>query len=163
MVGLSEATTPGLERFLDAQAPVYDEVLNELRQGRKQTHWMWFIFPQLASLGRSAMARYFGLSDLDEARAYLNHPALGERLRACCELVLKHPELTPQEMLGSIDATKLSFCITLFIEASRGEALFQTVLNNFYDGIPDPMTLEPLSGLPSPHHEHAAYSTRRNF
>lgn len=145
MARLSEATAPGLERFLDAQAPVYDEVLNELRQGRKQTHWMWFIFPQLASLGRSAMARHFGLSDLDEARAYLNHPVLGERLRACCELVLKHTELTAQEMLGSIDAIKLRSCATLFLQASGGEALFQTVLDTLYEGIPDPMTLEHLS------------------
>lgn len=145
MAPLSEVTTPGLERFLDAQALVYDEVLNELRQGRKQTHWMWFIFPQLASLGRSAMARRFGLSDLDEARAYLNQPVLGERLRACCELVLKHPELTAQEMFGSIDAIKLRSCAMLFLQASGGEALFQTVLDNLYEGIPDPMTLEHLS------------------
>ncbi|MFC7409461.1 DUF1810 domain-containing protein [Hydrogenophaga atypica] len=145
MAHLFDVTTPGLERFLDAQASVCDEVVNELRQGKKQTHWMWFIFPQLASLGRSAMARHFGLSDLDEARAYLNHPVLGERLRACCELALKHPELTAQEMLGSIDAIKLRACATLFLQASGGAALFQTVLDTFYDGIPDPMTLEHLS------------------
>ncbi len=145
MAHLFDVTTPGLERFLDAQAPAYDEVVNELRQGKKQTHWMWFIFPQLASLGRSAMARHFGLSDLDEARAYLNHPVLGERLRACCELALKHAELTAQEMLGSIDAIKLRSCATLFLQASGGEVLFQTVLNTFYDGIPDSMTLEHLS------------------
>ena len=145
MAHLFDVTTPGLERFLDAQAPAYDEVVNELRQGKKQTHWMWFIFPQLASLGRSAMARHFGLSDLDEARAYLNHPVLGERLRACCELALKHAELTAQEMLGSIDAIKLRSCATLFLQASGGEVLFQTVLNTFYDGIPVPMTLEHLS------------------
>ena len=145
MAHLFDVTTPGLERFLDAQAPAYDEVVNELRQGKKQTHWMWFIFPQLASMGRSAMARHFGLSDLDEARAYLNHPVLGERLRACCELALKHAELTAQEMLGSIDAIKLRSCATLFLQASGGEVLFQTVLNTFYDGIPDPMTLEHLS------------------
>ncbi|MGE5332065.1 MAG: DUF1810 domain-containing protein [Nitrospirota bacterium] len=145
MAHLFDVTTPGLERFLDAEAPAYDEVVNELRQGKKQTHWMWLIFPQLASLGRSAMARHFGLSDLDEARAYLNHPVLGERLRACCELALKHAELTAQEMLGSIDAIKLRSCATLFLQASGGEVLFQTVLNTFYDGIPDPMTLEHLS------------------
>lgn len=145
MAHLFDVTTPGLERFLDAEAPAYDEVVNELRQGKKQTHCMWFIFPQLASLGRSAMARHFGLSDLDEARAYLNHPVLGERLRACCELALKHAELTAQEMLGSIDAIKLRSCATLFLQASGGEVLFQTVLNTFYDGIPDPMTLEHLS------------------
>jgi uncharacterized protein (DUF1810 family) len=106
---------------------------------------MWFIFPQLASLGRSAIARHFGLADLDEARAYLKHPVLGQRLRACCELVLTHPTLTAQAMLGSVDALKLRSCATLFLQASGGDALFQTVLNTFSDGMPDPLTLEHLS------------------
>lgn len=145
MTQLTEIPALGLQRYLDAQAPVYDQVLSELRQGNKQTHWMWFIFPQLASLGRSATATKFGINDLDEARDYLRHPILGARLRKCFELVLTHPSLTPQEMLGSIDAVKLRSCATLFLQASVDDPLYQAILSNFYGGEPDLLTLELLS------------------
>lgn len=140
----AENMRAGLQRYLEAQAPVYDQVLNELRQGEKQTHWMWFIFPQLTSLGRSATAKKFGIADLQEARDYLQHSVLGARLRECFELVLTHPLLTAQQMLGGIDAVKLRSCATLFLEASGGDPLFQSVLHTFYEGAPDTVTLEFL-------------------
>lgn len=141
----SEVETPGLQRFLAAQPPVYEEVLDELRQGKKLTHWMWFIFPQLADLGHSAIARKYGIFDLDEARNYLSHPVLGQRLRECFELVLSHPTMTAQAMFGDIDAIKLRSCATLFLQASGGNSLFQVLLSTFYDGVPDPLTLDLLS------------------
>ena len=140
---IADTLPAGLGRFLDAQAPVYDQVLSELRQGEKQTHWMWFIFPQLTILGRSATAKRFGIADLQEAREYLGHPVLGARLRECFALVLKHPTLTAQQMLGGVDAVKLRSCATLFLEASGGDALFKSVLNTFYEGAPDPMMNRP--------------------
>lgn len=140
-----EVETPGLQRFLAAQAPVYEVVLGELRHGKKQTHWMWFIFPQLAGLSHSAIARKYGIIDLDEARSYLSHPVLGQRLRECCELVLPHPTMTTQALFGDIDAIKLRSCATLFLQASVGDPLFQALLNTFYDGVPDPLTLDLLS------------------
>ena len=140
----TEIPAPGLQRYLDAQAPVYDEVLRELRQGQKQTHWMWFIFPQLTSLGRSATARKFGISDLDQACDYLRHPMLSARLRECFELVLTHQSSTPQEMFGSVDAVKLRSCATLFLQASGGDPLCQAVLDTFYGGEQDPSTLKSL-------------------
>jgi uncharacterized protein (DUF1810 family) len=145
MAHLSDATALALERFLDAQASVYDEVVNELRLGKKQTHWMWFIFPQLVDLGRSVTARKYGIFDLQEARDFLRHPVLGARLRTCCELLLSHPALTAEAMLGHIDATKLWSCATLFLHASGGEPVFQSVLDTFYEGIPDPLTQDILS------------------
>ena len=128
-----------LARFVAAQAPVWDDVVAELQAGRKTSHWMWFVFPQLASLGRSAMARRYGLSGLDEARAYLAHPVLGERLRSCCAILLGLRERDPQAIFGSIDAMKLRSCLTLFAAASQ-EAVFQDCLDAFYGGEGDPLT-----------------------
>lgn len=145
MLPPSDLPSAGLQRFLDAQASVYEEVLIELRQGKKQTHWIWFIFPQLTNLGGSDMARKYGIADLAEARGYLSHPVLGERLRECFRLVLNHPTLTAQAMLGSVDAIKLRSCATLFLHASGQEPLFQAVLNTFYGGAPDPLTSDVLS------------------
>lgn len=141
----SEVETPGLKRLLAAQALVYEEVLGELRHGKKQTHWMWFIFPQLEGLGHSAFARKYGIADQDEARNYLSHPMLGHRLRECCDLVLSHPTMTARAMFGSIDAIKLRSCATLFLQASGGDPLFQALLSTFYDGVPDPLTLDLLN------------------
>ncbi len=139
------AHRPDLERFVQAQAPVYDEVLAELREGHKQTHWMWFIFPQLLGLAHSATAKRFGITDLDEARAYLHHPVLGPRLRQCFELLLTHPSQTPQDMLGGIDGVKLRSSATLFLLASGNDSLFAAVLATFYAGVPDPLTVDLLS------------------
>lgn len=145
MLPPSDLPSADLQRFLGAQASVYEEVLIELRQGKKQTHWIWFIFPQLTNLGGSDMARKYGIADLAEAREYLSHPVLGERLRECFRLVLNHPTLTAQAMLGSVDAIKLRSCATLFLHASGQEPLFQAVLNTFYGGAPDPLTSDVLS------------------
>ena len=134
------ATDPfDLQRVVTAQAPGWDDVLAELRAGRKTSHWMWFVFPQLASLGRSPMARHYGLSGLDEARAYLAHPVLGERLRRCCGLLLAQPERDAQRIFGGIDAMKLRSCLTLFAKAS-GDPVFAECLLAFFGGTGDPLT-----------------------
>jgi uncharacterized protein (DUF1810 family) len=117
-----------LERFVEAQDRVWPAVLSELRAGRKTSHWMWFVFPQLAGLGRSPMSVKYAISGLDEARAYLAHPLLGPRLRECAELVLTHTGLTPFDIFGGIDAMKLSSSMSLFAEAAPDDPLFSAVL-----------------------------------
>ena len=138
---------PGLdlERFVTAQAPVWPAVRAELQAGRKTTHWMWFVFPQLAVLGRSGMARHYGLSGLEEARAYLAHPVLGARLRECFAILLQLQGPTAVEVFGNIDAMKLRSCLTLFMLASPDDAVFREGLRKFYDGEPDPLTLEEVA------------------
>lgn len=130
-----------LERFTIAQAPVIDAVYGELRRGRKSSHWMWFIFPQLAALGVSATAKRFGLSSLAQARAYLAHPILGPRLRKCCALLLQLQDRSIEEILGHPDDLKLRSCLTLFKEAAPDEALFAQCLDKYYEGVPDPRTV----------------------
>ena len=132
-----------LERFVDAQQTVYDEALAELRRGRKNGHWMWFIFPQLRGLGRSAMAQHYGIASIEEARAYLAHPLLGERLRECTAAVLTH-EVRAEEMLGSIDAMKLQSSMTLFECARVEDPLFGKCLDRFFEGRRDTATLRLL-------------------
>ena len=135
-----------LERFVSAQAPVFDDVVGELAAGRKLSHWMWFIFPQLAELGRSDRARFYGVAGLDEAQAYLVHPLLGQRLRQCVRQVLAHTGKSAHDIFGSPDDVKFRSCLTLFHEASADDddrALFAEALDAFYDG-PDPLTLELL-------------------
>lgn len=134
-----------LERFVAAQAPVWPAVRAELQAGRKTSHWMWFVFPQLAVLGRSGMARHYGLSGLDEARAYLAHPVLGARLRECCGMLLQLQGPTALDIFGGIDAMKLRSCLTLFMLASPDEAVFREGLGKYYDGQPDPLTLEEVA------------------
>ncbi len=134
-----------LERFVSAQAPVWPAVRAELQAGRKTTHWMWFVFPQLAVLGRSGMARHYGLSGLEEARAYLAHPVLGPRLRECCAILLQLQGPTAVEVFGGIDAMKLRSCLTLFMLASPDDAVFREDLRKFYEGEPDPLTLEEVA------------------
>jgi len=129
-----------LDRFLVAQRDVYDDVLDELRRGRKVSHWMWFIFPQVAGLGHSSMSRRFAITSLDVARAYLAHPVLGARLRECAELVLASSGGTADEIFGSIDAKKLRSCMTLFHRADPGEPVFVQVLDRYYDGVTDEAT-----------------------
>jgi uncharacterized protein (DUF1810 family) len=106
-----------LQRFVDAQAPVYETVLGELRAGRKTTHWIWFIFPQAKGLGRSARSEFYGIGSLDEARAYLAHPVLGPRLRDCVDLVMAHDGVPLEDILGGVDAVKFLSCIELFSDA----------------------------------------------
>ena len=134
-----------LERFETAQAPAWPAVRAELQAGRKVTHWMWFVFPQLGVLGRSGTARHYGLSGLEEARAYLAHPVLGPRLRECCAILLQLQGSTAAQVFGGIDAMKLRSCLTLFMLASPDDAVFREALSKFYDGEPDPLTLEEVA------------------
>jgi uncharacterized protein (DUF1810 family) len=136
----------GLDRFIREQAPVYDDVLAELRAGRKRTHWIWFVFPQLAGLGRSEMANRFAIGSLAEADAYLAHPVLGARLRECAALMLTHATGSARDILGSPDHMKLRSSMTLFGRLPD-TALFQRVLDRFYDGLPDVATIELLRKL----------------
>jgi uncharacterized protein (DUF1810 family) len=129
-----------LDRFLAAQRVVYEGVLDELRRGRKTGHWIWFIFPQLAGLGRSETSRYYGIRSLDEARAYLADPVLGARLRECAGLLLASDAPTPIEILGGTDAMKVRSCMTLFHRAAPDEALFTHVLDRYYAGLADEAT-----------------------
>lgn len=129
------------QRFIDAQARVIDDVMSELAAGRKRTHWMWFVFPQLAGLGRSATALHFGLASLDEARAYLADPLLGERLRICTRLVLRQRDRDAHAIFGTPDDLKFRSCMTLFALAAPEESLFREALAQFFDGDPDPLTL----------------------
>ena len=141
----------GLQRFVEAQAPVYDAVCRELRAGRKTSHWMWFVFPQLRVLGRSATARFFGLEDVAEARAYAAHPLLGPRLVECSELVLATSGRSAHEIFGSPDDLKLRSCMTLFELAATATApVFARVLERLYDGERDPLTLAALGDGDAP-------------
>jgi uncharacterized protein (DUF1810 family) len=134
-----------LQRFVAAQAPVYAEVLGELRQGRKQSHWMWFVFPQIAGLGRSGMAQRYAIGSLSEARAYLAHPVLGRRLLECTDAVLAHRDKGADAIFGAIDAAKLRSSMTLFaIAAQDAEASFRECLAVFFDGRADEMTARML-------------------
>jgi len=132
---------PGLERFVDAQAAVYDQVRSELVAGRKSSHWMWFIFPQLRGLGRSSMAQLYGIADLAEARALLGHPVLGPRLIECAQLVLAVRGRTVHQIFGSPDDMKLRSCMTLFELAAPEEPVFSEVLDRYHGGVRDQATL----------------------
>jgi uncharacterized protein (DUF1810 family) len=128
-----------LRRFLAAQdgGGTYERALAELRAGRKTSHWMWFVFPQLAGLGQSAMSRRYAIGSLEEARAYLAHPVLGPRLRECSQALLSHPDRSAAEILGGIDAVKLRSSMTLFAAADPAEPLFAGVLAQFCAGARD--------------------------
>jgi uncharacterized protein (DUF1810 family) len=133
-----------LKRFVDAQAPVYGNVLGELRDGRKRGHWMWFVFPQLRGLGGSAMAVHYGISSLDEARAYLRHELLGPRLHECARLVTAVQGRSIGQIFGSPDDLKLCSSMTLFARATENNQDFVAVLDKYHDGRQDPLTLERL-------------------
>ncbi|MEV0900281.1 DUF1810 domain-containing protein [Actinoplanes sp. NPDC049802] len=132
-----------LIRFVRAQEGVFDQALAELRAGRKRTHWMWFVFPQLAGLGSSPTARTYAITDLGEARDYLVHPLLGPRLLQCAEAMLEHRGRTAEEILGYPDDLKLRSSMTLFARAADDPELFERVLDRYYDG-PDQRTLALL-------------------
>ena len=130
-----------LQRFVDAQAPVYPDVLNELRTGYKTTHWMWYIFPQLKELGRSAIAKHYGTSSRVESVAYLDHPLLGQRLLECTEFMLAAKDKTALEILGSPDDLKFRSCLTLFRAADPALPIWDAALGKYYDGKVDAATL----------------------
>ena len=131
-----------LERFRAAQdaGGVYESAVAELRRGRKTSHWMWFVFPQIAGLGHSATSRRFAISSLDEARAYLGDPVLGARLRDCAALLAGQPDRTATQIFGGIDAQKLRSSLTLFLRADPAEPVFAEVLAQYFDGQPDRAT-----------------------
>jgi uncharacterized protein (DUF1810 family) len=135
-----------LQRFVDAQdaGGTYERALAELRAGRKSSHWMWFVFPQVAGLGQSEMSRTYAIASLEEARAYLAHPVLGPRLRECAAALLDHAGLTASEILGGIDAVKLRSSMTLFARADPGQPLFREVLDRFFAGRGDEATAQRL-------------------
>jgi uncharacterized protein (DUF1810 family) len=140
-------TDADLVRFGDAQVQVYRQVVEELIDGRKQTHWMWFIFPQLSGLGHSAMAQRYAIRDMDQARRYLADPILGDRLRHDVRLMIRHKRKSALEILESPDELKFRSCLTLFREAASDKSdhsLFAEALEQFYNGKPDPRTLELL-------------------
>ncbi|HKU92448.1 MAG TPA: DUF1810 domain-containing protein, partial [Sphingomicrobium sp.] len=129
-----------LQRFVDAQDGVFETALAELRAGTKQSHWMWFVFPQLAGLGHSPTAQYYAIRSLDEARAYLAHPLLGPRLRLCVEALLPHAGRSSEAIFGSIDALKLRSSLTLF-DLVAPQDVFARALDVFFAGEPDQRTL----------------------
>jgi uncharacterized protein (DUF1810 family) len=131
-----------LKRFVDAQTPVYERVVAELRQGRKQSHWMWFIFPQIKGLGSSATALKFAIASRGEAQAYLDHPILGPRLRQCTRLVIAAPGRSIEQILGYPDDLKFRSSMTLFAAVAADNKDFTAALDKFYGGKADPATLE---------------------
>ena len=136
----------GLRRFVDAQeqSNTYEHALAELRAGRKRSHWMWFVFPQIAGLGHSPMARTYAITSLAEAGAYLDHPLLGPRLLECARALLAVPGRSAVEILGETDALKLRSSMTLFARAAPNEPLFREVLDRFHGGEEDPATGQVL-------------------
>ena len=135
-----------LQRFVDAQEPVLGAVTAELSAGAKRTHWMWFVFPQIAGLGTSAMSQRYAIGSLAEAQAYLAHPVLGERLREWTAILVAVPGRSAVDILGPVDALKFRASMTLFGTADPAEPVFQAALDRFYGGEPDPLTLDRLAG-----------------
>ncbi len=133
-----------LQRFVDAQSDVYERVRAELRAGRKQSHWMWFIFPQLRGLGHSHMATLYGISSRQEAEEYLEHPVLGPRLRECTQLVNLVEGRSIHEILGSPDDMKFRSSMTLFASVAKDDQIFKDALEKYFDGELDPLTMELL-------------------
>jgi uncharacterized protein (DUF1810 family) len=133
-----------LERFVQAQDPVIHQVQRELAEGQKRTHWMWFIFPQLRSLGRSTTAQYYGIGSLAEAQAYLRHPVLGVRLKQCTELVTEVNGRSAHQIFGSPDDLKLHSSLTLFSLADSGVSVFREALEKYFAGKPDSQTVTML-------------------
>jgi len=126
-----------LDRFIDAQDPVYSTVLKELQNGRKDSHWMWYIFPQLKELGLSATSKFYGISGIEETRSYLQHPILRERLEECLRVVISCNETKPNKIFGSTDAMKFQSSLTLFSMAEPYNTLFKEALERFFQGITD--------------------------
>ena len=140
-----------LERFIEAQASNYEDALAELHAGSKQTHWSWYVFPQVRGLGSSPTSVRYAISSLAEARAYLAHPVLGLRLRECLNAMLGQRGLSASQILGDIDAQKFRSCLTLFLQAAPDEGVFSDALKKYFDGVPDAKTIailgrEPVGG-----------------
>lgn len=134
-----------LQRFLETQDHVYDAVLDELRAGKKSSHWIWFIFPQVKGLAHSGAAQRFAIVSLEEAKAYLQHPILGPRLRACTQLVLDVEGRSAEQIFGYPDHLKFRSCLTLFMTATTDNKVFKDALLKYFDGKPDTLTLDLLA------------------
>jgi uncharacterized protein (DUF1810 family) len=134
-----------LQRFLDAQDHVYGAVLDELRVGKKSSHWMWFIFPQVKGFGHSGTAQKFAIASLEEAKTYLQHPVLGSRLRECTQLVLDVDGRSAEQIFGYPDHLKFRSCLTLFMTATTENKVFKDTLLKYFDGKPDTLTLDILA------------------
>ena len=135
-----------LDRFIKAQTNTYRIAMSEIKNGKKRTHWMWFIFPQLRELGVSSISRYYGLEGLDEARAYLEHPVLSGRLYEACGVLLEHKDKSALEIFGDIDEMKLKSSMTLFALTSEDYTVFDEVLEYFFDGEMDEVTVKIING-----------------
>lgn len=133
-----------LQRFLDAQQEDYEQALAEVKNGKKRSHWIWYIFPQLKGLGMSYNSQYYGISGREEAKAYLEHPVLGERLREITKALLDQQNVSAQDVFGSLDAMKVLSSMTLFQEVATDDNLFSQVIDKYYQGIPDRRTVEKL-------------------
>jgi uncharacterized protein (DUF1810 family) len=133
-----------LNRFVQAQEEVYPRALGEIKRGQKRSHWMWFIFPQIDGLGYSSTAKFYAIKSKEEAKAYLNHPVLGPRLVSCCEALLQCSGSSASEIFGYPDDMKLCSSMTLFASVSESNSVFVRVLKRYYEGQPDPRTLELL-------------------
>ena len=140
---MNDCLTRYIKRY---PATTFLRVLSELEKGKKETCWMWYVFPQLRGLAKSRKAFVFGISGEEEARQYLNHPVLGERLRACCEALLRHTDKTAEDIFGEGDALKLFSSMTLFAELGEENSVFHRVLNRYFKGERDRVTLGLLSG-----------------
>ncbi|WP_394781374.1 DUF1810 domain-containing protein [Undibacterium sp.] len=138
-----------LQRFVEAQQAVYEQVLQELRDGHKRSHWMWFIFPQIQGLGRTETARYYAISSLAEAQAFLSHPVLGPRLIECTQLLTAVEGRSIHRILGSPDDMKFRSCLTLFAAAATENKVFLDALDKYYGGEPDSSTYRAL-GITAP-------------
>jgi len=134
-----------LDRFVDAQASNFDDALAELRAGQKQTHWSWYVFPQVRGLGSSPTSVRYAIGSIAEATAFLAHPVLGSRLRQCVKAMLAHRDLGAGQILGDIDAQKLRSSLTLFLQVAPSEQLFSDALKRYFDGAPDAATLSILA------------------
>ena len=133
-----------LKRFVEAQDGVYEQALAELKQGRKESHWMWFIFPQIEGLGRSSTARFYAIKSANEAEAYLEHPLLGQRLIECSNVLLRHKGKSASDIFGFPDDLKLKSCMTLFASISESDSAFSRVLGQYFAGQVDQHTLARL-------------------
>lgn len=134
-----------LTRFLDAQNKLYLTAHSELKRGKKETHWMWFIFPQLKGLGKSTIAKYYAIADLKEAEDFLNHPVLGKHLIEICGVLLEYKTKSIEAILGELDARKLRSSMTLFSQVENADPVFQEILDVFFSGYSDPLTLSSIA------------------
>jgi uncharacterized protein (DUF1810 family) len=139
--------TNELIRFLEAQNQVYLKALSEIKEGKKNTHWMWYVFPQINGLGSSETAKYYGIKDMNEAIAYLQHPILGKHLVEIAEAVLNLNGKTAIQIFGTPDDMKLRSCMTLFANVKNTNPIFQKVLIKYFNGIPDELTLQLINGM----------------